>query len=298
MNRVAGFDRIYSFFGGIPRGRYTLRKACFRMARFCKEPHKSKRKVACYADRLSDLAGMMRPCFQATVLRKYTAQYEVCGACGYLRAHEPHWLKEAYSSAVTAADTGLVARNIALAGKVAGVLYWALGERGQGRYLDAAGGYGMLTRLMRDWGFDFYWADEYCENLLARGFEYGERQRGCRAVTAMEVMEHLTDPLAFVDEVLRWAEAGTLIFTYEGQVPGQDWWYYAFPTGQHIGFFTKASIKKMGERLGLRFFQRERPARADARIHGRTEVALGDASLGLSAVALVDSPSLAFQDHG
>ena len=200
---------------------------------------------------------MMRPCFQAMVLHKYTEQYEVCEACGYLRAREPHWLEEAYSSAIAAADTGLVARNVSLAVKVASLLYWVMGERGQGRYLDAAGGYGMLTRLMRDLGFDFYWADKYCDNLLARGFEFSEHQKGCRAVTAMEVMEHLTDPVAFVDEALRSANADTLIFTtelYAGEPPGKDWWYYAFPTGQHIGFFTQASIEKIGERLGLHFF--------------------------------------------
>lgn len=201
--------------------------------------------------------GTLRSCFQAMVLHKYTAQYEVCNACGYLRAHEPHWLEEAYSSAIAAADTGLVARNVSLAIKVASLLYWVMGERGQGRYLDAAGGYGMLTRLMRDLGVDFYWADKYCDNLLARGFEYSDRQKGCRAVTAMEVIEHVTDPLAFVDDVLRSANAETLIFTtelYQGEPPGQDWWYYAFPTGQHISFFTQASIEKIGERLGLRFF--------------------------------------------
>lgn len=199
----------------------------------------------------------MRSCFQALVLHKHTAEYEVCNACGYLRAHEPHWLEEAYSSAIAAADTGLVARNVSLAIKVASLLYWVMGERGQGRYVDAAGGYGMLTRLMRDLGFDFYWADKYCDNLLARGFEYSEHQIGCRAVTAMEVMEHLTDPVAFVDEVLRSANANTLIFTtelYSGEPPRQDWWYYAFPTGQHIGFFTQASIEKIGERLGLHFY--------------------------------------------
>jgi hypothetical protein len=201
--------------------------------------------------------GVMRSCFQARVLHKYTAEYEFCNACGYLRAHEPHWLEEAYSSAIAAADTGLVARNISLAIKVASLLYWVMGERGQGRYLDAAGGYGMFTRLMRDLGFDFYWADKYCDNLLARGFEYSEQQVECRAVTAMEVMEHLTDPVAFTEEVLRSANADTLIFTtelYSGEPPRQDWWYYAFPTGQHIGFFTQASIEKIGERLGLHFY--------------------------------------------
>jgi hypothetical protein len=198
----------------------------------------------------------MNTCFKAEVLRKYPAEYMLCSVCGYLRVRDPYWLEEAYTTAIAAADTGLVMRNISLAPKVASFLFWVMGERGQGRYLDAAGGYGMLTRLMRDLGFDFYWADKYCDNLLARGFEYGEHLKGCRAVTAMEVMEHLTDPVAYVDEVLRVAGTDTMLFTteiYKGSPPGLDWWYYSFSTGQHIGFFTKASLEALGYRLGLNF---------------------------------------------
>jgi hypothetical protein len=198
----------------------------------------------------------MNFCFQAVVLLRHSAEYEVCTVCGYLRARNPYWLDEAYTSAIAAADTGLVMRNLSLASKVASFLFWVMGERGQGRYLDAAGGYGMLTRLMRDLGFDFYWADKYCDNLLARGFEYGEHLKGCRGVTAMEVMEHLADPVTFVDEALKTAGTDMLLFTtelYEGDPPGHDWWYYAFSSGQHIGFFTRMSLKTLGRRLGLNF---------------------------------------------
>lgn len=199
----------------------------------------------------------MKPSFTAQVLGKYPAQYEVCNKCGFLRAREPHWLGEAYSSAIAAADTGLVMRNFSIAYKLAGVLYWAFDERGQGRYLDAAGGYGMLARLMRDFGFDFYWADKYCDNLLVPGFEYTQALGKCRAVTAMEVLEHLTDPAAFIEEALATSGAQTLIFTtelYEGSPPQPGaWWYYAFSTGQHIGFFQRRTLEVLGARLGLQF---------------------------------------------
>ena len=202
-------------------------------------------------------SGSMESCFIAQVLGKYPAHYEVCKNCGFLRAHEPHWLDEAYSCAIAAADTGLVMRNIALACKLSGVLYWIVGERGSGRYLDAAGGYGMLTRLMRDLGFDFYWADKHCDNLLAPGFEYSQARGACRAVTAMEVLEHLMDPVAFIEETMALSGAQTLLFTtelYEGPppLPGA-WWYYAFSTGQHIGFFQRRTLEALGARLGLRF---------------------------------------------
>jgi hypothetical protein len=199
----------------------------------------------------------MESCFTAQVLGKYPAHYEVCKNCGFLRARDPHWLEEAYSQAIAAADTGLVMRNIAIARKLAGVLYWIVGERGGGRYLDAAGGYGMLTRLMRDLGFDFYWADKYCDNLLALGFEYSRAQGPCRSVTAMEVMEHLTDPAAFIEETLTLSGAQTFLFStelYEGPPPQPGaWWYYTFSTGQHIGFFQRRTFEVLGARMGLQF---------------------------------------------
>jgi hypothetical protein len=148
-------------------------------------------------------------------------------------------------------------RNISLACKLAGVLYWIEGERGEGRYLDAAGGYGMLPRLMRDLGFDFYWADKYCDNLLARGFEYSPAIGPCCTVTAMEVFEHLTDPVSFIEETLAFSGAHTMVFStelYEGTPPQPDaWWYYAFATGQHIGFFQRRTLEVLGARLGLQF---------------------------------------------
>lgn len=199
----------------------------------------------------------MTPAFTAKVLGKYLAHYEVCHSCGFLRAQDPHWIEEAYSRAIAAADTGLVGRNFALANKVAGALYWAMGGRGDGRYLDAAGGYGMLTRLMRDMGFDFYWSDKYCENLLAPGFEYREALGPCNAVTAMEVLEHLTDPVAFVKEKLTSSGATSLLFTtelYQGKPPPPEaWGYYTFATGQHIGFFQRRTLETLGAGLGLHF---------------------------------------------
>lgn len=197
------------------------------------------------------------PAFSAKVLGKYVAEFEHCASCGFLRIANPHWLEEAYTSAIAATDTGLVARNIDVARKLAAFLYFVLPGRGAGRFLDVAGGYGMLTRLMRDYGFDFYWSDKYCSNLFAQGFEFGESKAPFRAVTAIEVMEHLIDPVDFLKSALRTAESDTFIFTtelYEGEPPRPEaWGYYSLSTGQHISFFSRKTLEILSRRLGMHY---------------------------------------------
>jgi hypothetical protein len=198
----------------------------------------------------------MTDSFKAKVLNKYDALYNVCRTCGFLCADKPYWLEEAYDHAIADADTGLVMRNLSLAFQIAGALYWSMGERGAGRFLDTAGGYGMLTRLMRDFGFDFHWYDEQCENKLAPGFSFRDESKPYKAVTAMEVFEHLTDPKSFVEKTLTMAGAETLIFTtvlYAGAPPPASWWYYSFATGQHIGFFRRDTLQRLAAELGMQF---------------------------------------------
>jgi len=196
----------------------------------------------------------MERAFSATVLSRHAVTYYRCAGCGLLQTETPYWLDEAYKDPIAASDTGLIQRNFSLAAKLSTLLYYCLEPRGT--YLDVAGGYGMLVRLMRDIGFDFFWSDKHCENILARGFESAAAGKGFSALTAFEVLEHVDDPVGFVADLLREHGVRTLILstqTYAGDLPPRDWWYYAFETGQHISFYQPRTLATLAGRLGLNF---------------------------------------------
>jgi len=196
--------------------------------------------------------------FEARLLHKYDVRYFLCNSCGLLQTEPAYWLDEAYSSAIADTDTGIVSRNQEIANKLASLLYFCLDAKAQ--YLESAGGYGLLTRIMRDWGFDFRWHDPYCENVFARGFEwdpaFGNASRG--AVTAFEVLEHVVDPVAFIQGALALGKTRTIVFStllYEGSPPLPDqWWYYTLSTGQHISFFRRDTLEILARKLGLRCY--------------------------------------------
>lgn len=200
-----------------------------------------------------------KPFFTATVLNQHEAVYHYCADCDHLFVNQPTWLEEAYSDALVPEDTDVAIRNIFTALRLAAINYLALGDRGKGKYVDVAGGYGLLTRLMRDLGYDYFWSDRYAENLFARGFEYDATQGACQAVSAIEVLEHTTNPLEFIQQALADHQSDILIFTTDvfadnsPPQPGQ-WGYYAFDTGQHIAFFSRQGLARLAKRLDMTYY--------------------------------------------
>ena len=80
--------------------------------------------------------------FTQKVLGKYDANYRVCITCGFLSAHKPIWLNEAYQNSITVNDTGLLSRNIEFHKKLI-VLIDKFFDSDE-FHLDYAGGYGFL----------------------------------------------------------------------------------------------------------------------------------------------------------
>lgn len=203
--------------------------------------------------------GPVTPLFSAVVLGQYNVTYYRCDDTGFIQTDPAYWLAEAYTDAITALDVGLVQRNLTQA-----KLTTALIERSMPkatRFIDYGGGYGLFTRLMRDKGFPFLHHDPHCVNIFAAGFEAGfSSEAGVSRydlLTAWEVFEHLSDPIAVIKTLVQ--QSRRVLFStvlVPNETPGQidDWWYFTPETGQHVSFFTAQSLRRIANDLGIHYY--------------------------------------------
>jgi len=188
------------------------------------------------------------------VLGRYDAFYWRCSFFDFIQVENPHWLEEAYESAITTSDVGLVSRNLEFKKKTQAVIECLF--KWQGKFIDYGGGTGLFTRLMRDAGYDFYWYDRHCGNCFATGF-VADITDGTyyKLLTAAEVLEHLVDPVTAVREMFDLSP--NILFTTEllsTPAPAvDDWWYYGSEHGQHISFYGEKTLEVLAKSLGLHF---------------------------------------------
>ncbi len=202
--------------------------------------------------------GPADPIFTARVLGRYDVRYFRCRRTGFIQTETPYWLQEAYSDAITALDLGLLSRNLKARRFTAMFIDRFLSQ--EGAFVDFGGGYGIFTRLMRDWGFDYWQYDPICENLFAKQFEISlptEKKQPFEVVTAWELFEHLTDPMDAIETMFTLSD--TVLFSTE-LVPDDDirsvddWWYFIPETGQHVSFYTESSLRLIASKFGATFF--------------------------------------------
>jgi len=187
--------------------------------------------------------------FSGKVLDLSVRYYE-CTHCGFVQTEEPTWLDKAYSQVINVSDTGLVSRNLHNRNIVLSILL-GMGNAKE-KVIDYAGGYGLLVRLLRDYGVDAYWMDKFARNLMAPGFEYDEKASGVKIITAFEVFEHLVHPCKEIEQIL--LIAPNILFSTDlmpKKTPKLDEWsYYGVNHGQHIGFYRYETLQYLADRYG------------------------------------------------
>jgi hypothetical protein len=192
------------------------------------------------------------PFGRAEILGRHDVQYFRCSVCGFVQTERPYWIEEAYRSAITDTDLGVISRATTFSRFTRNLLLACFDSNA--KFVDYGGGPGVFVRMMRDLGFDFYLYDKYSENLYARGFatdlESGER---FELATAFEVFEHLVDPLAEIERLLgasRNILFSTLLLPAHSPPPGK-WWYYGVEHGQHVSIYTFGALAAIARRFGL-----------------------------------------------
>ncbi len=195
--------------------------------------------------------------FNSLVLCKYNIEYYQCDSCGFVQTEFPFWLSEAYSSAISDLDIGYVHRNLSLSKKTLDIINNNFNP--DGSFLDYAGGYGLFVRLMRDRGFNFYWQDDYCENLFAQHFEFDLTEiieDKFELITGFEVIEHSFEPYQIINKVLNYSDSFLFSTELQPKNPSNinSWWYIVEETGQHISFFTLKSLNCIAEKCSCRLY--------------------------------------------
>lgn len=193
--------------------------------------------------------------FEKIILQKYKTGYYKCSSCDFVQTDEPIWLAEAYGNAITSLDIGLLYRNNKLTEEVSRIIDSLFPEAKI--MLDFAGGYGNFVRLMRDIGYNFYRQDTYCENLFSKHFDITDIiETKFDVVTGFEVLEHLNNPLAEIEEIFKYSEHA--IFSTD-LIPAtnleiENWIYIAQETGQHIAFYSPKAMKIIAEKFNKNYY--------------------------------------------
>lgn len=197
----------------------------------------------------------MREAGQHEILRQYKINYFYCNRCGFMQTETPYWLDEAYANSINLTDTGYVTRNVFLSKKIL-LLFLMLFDK-QAVFLDYAGGYGILTRLMRDYGLDFYWSDLYTKNIFAQGFAYDEiKSKDIAAITCLECFEHFVSPREELEKIL--CISRNIFFSTRllpaGKIPDGSWEYYGFDHGQHVAFYSLKTFRYLAAKYKLNYY--------------------------------------------
>lgn len=185
----------------------------------------------------------------AVQLSVANAELRQCTNCRFMYFLNPTWLEQAFKSRLTDPDVGALDRNLVVADFLT-VLIPSLGLN-DGCFVDWGAGYGILSRLMRDRGFDFGHYETFAEPIFYSP-RFKDDGRKVDLVVLSEVALHFDDPVKEFEALTKVSQR--IFFTAVVPPPdvSPEWWYLMPATGLHVAFYSIESLSALASRLDMR----------------------------------------------
>jgi Methyltransferase domain len=181
--------------------------------------------------------------FSKQVLARHTVNYFRCDGCHSMLTEQPYWLDEAYAIPGVHIDVGGASRTlknwVALA-----TLLQRLDHPKEAVAVDFGAASGLLGRLMRDIGYNFYSYDKFAVPAFSNYNMLTDLSTVApRLVTAFEVFEHFPEPREELERLFA-MDAPLIVFT-TWFCDGQDeaWVYFVPECGQHVFFYSEQAMR-------------------------------------------------------
>jgi len=188
--------------------------------------------------------------FEKTVLAVFRVKYYRCRNCEGLQTEQPWWLPLAYENEAEKFDTGKASRCLRNSYLLSG-LFEAIRIESTDVIVDWGGGGGLLSRLMRDIGFNCFCQDRHRDSEFMAGFSWskGDAIRPS-VVTLFEVAEHFAEPAAEWSDVFTLAPSFVVGTTGFNDGEDSDWPYLSSENGQHVFLYSRKSLAWLARRFG------------------------------------------------
>ena len=174
-----------------------------------------------------------------------------CSECEFAFYPDQNWITQSFSDELNSLDIGSTDRTL-IAADYLGVLLNSQKLR-DGSFLDYGGGYGLLSRIMRDRGFSFKSYDPFTKQIFPTSSQTNNNllEQKHDAITLIEVALHFEDPLEEFRRLLQLTDILVFTAVLTDEKLNSDWWYLSPETGQHIALFSTRTLEILAEQLGV-----------------------------------------------